>query len=248
MQTNISLDPAGKVYVIPSGGGYSCFGFDNTATHHLQMLLQLVYLDQPPRPADAEPQDLMSLAQKHPLAWNDAQDYGQISGYEKYQQVLALWCKSAAAKQTYFAPGTALKVRDILESARKTGRELRLFIGDTETGRDWMGEHDRVGRIGRSMGPMKVPLLIGKDEFGGGAILTDCIVRIIDADTLSELYRHPKYQEPNLTVSPEDYSPGGYKFRVDRDGELQARFKKIGSAHSFVAFMLGHAVKVNTRH
>lgn len=243
MQTGITLNPEQKLYVIPCGSGYSCFGFDNAALHTIQMLTQIVSVGYGPNATGA-----LERANQHPLAWRDS-DYGQLSGYEKYQQVLALWSKSAASNQTYFDPGTDPQVKSILESARKSDRELRLFLGDTETGRDWMDENDVIGRIGRSMGPQKVPLLIAKNsDFGGGAILTACIVRIIDVATMRELYVHPKYQAPNLTVEPEDYSPGGYKFRVDRDGQVQARFKKIGSAHAYVAFMLGHAVKVNTKH
>jgi len=239
--SGITLNHDQKLYVIPSGSGYSCFGFDNAALHTMHMLAQIVHLERGPVSSFPTPSSF-----EHPLAWNDS-DYGQISGYEKYQQVLSLWCKSPAAKQTYFDPGTDSKVASILESARKTDRRLRLFLGDTETGRDWMSENDVLGRIGRSMGPMKVPLLVSDGEHGGGAILTACVVRIIDADTLRDLYVHPKYQAPVLTVHPDNTVPK-YAFRVDRDDQPQARFRSVGQAHAYVAFMLGCAVHVRSIH
>jgi hypothetical protein len=247
MQTGITLNREQKLYVIPSGSGYTCFGFDNAALHHLQMLTQLVSLSMPSRQPGGEGPTLMDKVFQHPLAWKES-DWGQVSGYDKYQKVLSLWSQSAASERTYFDPGTHPEVCRILERARKSGVQLRLFLGDTQTGRDWMEENDVVGRIGRSTGQMKVPLLIPKHDIYGSAILTACVVRIVEATTMRELYRHSKYQTPNLTVAPEDYSPGGYKFRVDRDGELHARFKKVGSAHAYVAFLTGHAINVNTRH
>lgn len=238
----ITVNHEQKLYVIANGSGYSCFGFDNAALHTMQMLAQIVHMERGPFSSFPAPSSF-----EHPLAWKDS-DYGQLSGYEKYQQVLNLWCKTPSVnKHTYFDPGTDPSVSSILESARKTDRRLRLFLGDTETGRDWMDENDVVGRIGRSMGPMKVPLLIADGEHGGGAILTACIVRILDADTLRELYVHPKYQAPVLTVHP-DTSVPKYAFRVDRDDQVQARFRTREQAHGYVAFMLGAASKVRALH
>ncbi len=241
MPSQITLNESQKLYVIPCGTGYSCFGFDNAALHTIQMLAQIVSAD---HAADAP--GPLELASQHPLAWQDS-DYGQLSGYEKYTQVLSLWTQSPAARSTYFDPGTDPKVKSILESARKNDQRLRLFLGDTETGRDWMDENDVVGRIGRSMGPMKVPLLISDGEFGGGAILTACIVRILDADTLRELYVHPNYQAPVLTVHPDSGTPK-YAFRVDRDDQVHARFKTREQAYGYVAFMLGAATRVRSLH
>ena len=247
MQTNITLNAQHKQYVIPSFGGHSCFGFENVALHSMQMLMQIIsqqggYL----LPTDSASAQFELMA-SHPLAWRE-EDWGQLSGYEKYQKVLALWIDSPVSAHTYYEPLTDPKVRDVLESARKSARNLRIFLGDRETGHDWMSENDVVGTVGRSMGPMKVPLLLSKRQSGGFAILTACIVRIIDADTFRELYRHPSYVSPRLTVMPEHYSPGGYKYRVDRDGQLQARFKTAASAHGYVSFMLGSTVRVNTTH
>ena len=75
------------------------------------------------------------------------------------------------------------------------GARLRLFYGDTETGKDWREVWDTVGYIGRSTGRVKIPLLIARaDSIGGRAILDHCIVKI----TLGKvtIYQHPKYYCP----------------------------------------------------
>lgn len=72
--------------------------------------------------------------------------------------------------------------------------------GHTATGRCWLDEHDVVGRIGRSTGMMKVPLLIEAGADGGVAILTSCLLRRIDWESGRDLSRHPAYRAPDLTI------------------------------------------------
>jgi hypothetical protein len=241
MPSQITLNQSQQLYVIPCGDGYSCFSFKNTALHTIQMVFQLTAFERNRTSNDPAPS-----AFEHPLAWQDS-DYGQLTGYEKYQKVLALWAKSPASSQTYFEPGTDPKVKQLLERYRKSRTSVRLFFGDTETGRDWMSEYDVFGTIGRSCGPQKVPLLVSDGDFGGGAILTSCVLRIIEVDSLKEVYVHPLYQAPNLSVHP-DTKTRGYRFRVDRDDDVQARFRSLEQAHAYVAFMLGCAVHVRSIH
>ena len=74
------------------------------------------------------------------------------------------------------APDAVIRV---LENAMRTNKRIRVFYGDTETGRDWMEIYDTIGTIGRSCGQNKIPLLIKNSRsYGGCAILTDCIVKI----------------------------------------------------------------------
>lgn len=136
-----------------------------------------------------------------------------------------------------FDPGTPEAVRRILERYRKSGDTLRIVLGDPETGRDWHEENDVVGTVGRSMGPMKIPLLIEKGERGGPAMLTRCIVRIIDWDSQRELYVHPQYQLPALAIVPN--ADAKYPWEVTIDGESQARFTDLGKAGAYVGFMRG---------
>lgn len=74
-------------------------------------------------------------------------------------------------------------------------QRVRIFLGDTKTGKDWCEVYDTIGYIGRSTGTIKIPLMIPRvDSCGGGAILDYCIVKItIDKQTV---YQHPNYHCP----------------------------------------------------
>lgn len=87
----------------------------------------------------------------------------------------------------------------VLENAMRTNKRIRIFYGDTETGRDWMEIYDTIGTIGKSCGQNKIPLLIKNSRsYGGGAILTHCIVKItIDKEVV---YKHPKYYLPEMEI------------------------------------------------
>lgn len=91
-----------------------------------------------------------------------------------------------------FDARTPDKVCNIL--ARHCGgrnQRVRIFLGDTTTGKDWCEVYDTIGYIGRSTGTVKIPLMVATARsLGGGAILDHCIVKItIDKETV---YQHPK--------------------------------------------------------
>jgi hypothetical protein len=139
---------------------------------------------------------------------------------------------------THYASDTPQTVRDILESARESGRRLRIFYGDAATGRDWMEESDVIGTIGRSTGAVRVPLMIaGARSLGGPQLLDHCIVRILDVATKRELYRHPRYNLPTLEID-EPATPD-YKASVNANGTLHAQFRSAKSAAHYVAFLRG---------
>ena len=100
---------------------------------------------------------------------------------------------------TCYNENTPNDVIKILEKARKERTRVRLFFGDTFSGADWLEEYETIGYVGRSCGNCKIPILLSKENSsGGGAILTDCIVRItIDK---KEAYRNKKYVLPKLKV------------------------------------------------
>lgn len=244
MLSHVTVNPDQKLYVIPCGDGYTCFGFDNAQRHTLKILASVVAQERG-HFKDVDHPSVFEGIEAHPLNFTSA-DYGQISGYEKYQQACKLW-SAKFSDTTYFDPFTAPEVIRLLEQYRRSRHPVRIFLGDSETGRDWMEENDVVGTIGRSSGSMKVPLLVPQGEDGGGAILTACVLRIIDATTLKQVYAHSKYQPPALAVHP-DTSVKKYTFRVDRDDEVQARFRTREQAFGYVAFMLGAAVKTSSLH
>jgi hypothetical protein len=101
---------------------------------------------------------------------------------------------------TFFKKDTPQKVKDILDRFRGTTTRLFIDTGDSTTGQSWGECYDVQGRIGRSMGLVKVPLLLANSRStGGGAILDACIVRIkFTGKHGKELYRYPTYQPPKV--------------------------------------------------
>lgn len=226
----VTINQVQRLYVIPAGHGcYSCLGFDvarDNANHMLATML-----------GDAN----VSLP-AHELYVHES-ERGSMGAYEKYLRVHDLWRDSRASKTTYFEPGTPEPVRKILERYRKEGeRELRLWYGDASSGRDWCEEHDVVGRIGRSCGSVKVPLLVPAGECGGPAILTQRVVRLMDVASGRDLYRAVNYQPPRLVVCA-DQREGRLPWCVERDGQEQARFAAEADAHAYIAYMHGATPK-----
>ena len=116
---------------------------------------------------------------------------------------LCHWCNGRGYSiaplddMTHYHADTPKSLRDILEAIRLRGQRIRLYYGDTKTGKDWGDIYDVTGKISRSMGPCKIPILIHNSRsMGGGAILDHCIVRIRFANRKNggDLYRHPKFQ------------------------------------------------------
>lgn len=219
---NVTINEQQRVFVRQLADGYSTLGFDHAwdvATAVSQRLN---------RPELAPLPDTI----------------GTLAGYAKYQAAIAAWGASQLAKTTWFDPGTDDKVAKILERYRASGNLLRLFYGDPATGRDWMAESDVVGTIGRSGGLMRVPLLVAPSECSGPAILTACIVRMLDGVSGRELYRVDKYVVPALTSQPvtdEAMRRKGLVFAVvdQSTGTCSARFRRQYDAIEYIAFVTG---------
>lgn len=216
---NVSLNAERALYVIPAGDGYTCFGFANARDHAAQIAERL---------------------QRPGLAF-DVDDFGTICGYTKYQAAVQAWAGSPQSRQTYFDPGTDPKAARALERCRREDTKVRLILGDTSTGQTWLEEHDVVGRIGRSMGSLKVPLLVEPGADGGGAILTACLLGIVAWHSGEFLYRHPAWRAPDLQIrrgaDPE------LIWEVLEQAAVVARFTDIGKAGAYVAFMRGETVE-----
>jgi hypothetical protein len=113
---------------------------------------------------------------------------------------------------------------------------VRLFLGDPETGRDWGEGNDVCGYIGRSMGRIKVPLMLAtRHSTGGPAILTGNVLRILVNGR--EVYRHPKYCAPAWETK--DDGPADLPFQVLRDGIVHARFRTEASRTRWLDYMTG---------
>ena len=144
---------------------------------------------------------------------------------------------------TSYDERTPDEVIAVLESARQNRTRLHVSLGETEgpqAGRDWLDSTDTQGYVGRSMGPVKVPLLIAnRRSTGGGAILDHCIVRIRESARGRVLYQNPKYHHGSLEIrrklAPVEL-PDGRVLTVDvlRDGELHAAFETVEKARRWV--------------
>lgn len=140
---------------------------------------------------------------------------------------------------TSYHPETPQGVIDMLERARQYNLRVRLFYGDPQTGRDWLEEHDTQGTIGRSMGPVKIPILIhNARSLGGGAILDHCIVRIT-IDKLN-VYRHPDYHLPDFKLKYNSDPGNEYTVSVMDGNEVIARFPDEGKARKWLDFIRGN--------
>jgi len=96
---------------------------------------------------------------------------------------------------TFYCTQTSRAVIDILEDSRVSGKRLIILLGDSTTGAAW-GDIDE-GRIGRSLGPIKVPLLIANSlSTGGPSLLDACIIKILAARGKEVLYQHRNFHAP----------------------------------------------------
>lgn len=217
---NVTLNLEQRLYVIACGDGFSCLGFDNARDHA----------------------GLIASRLEQPALAFAPGDHGAPSGYDKYRAAIDAWSRSRLTRQTYFEPGTDPKAARALEACRREQSTVRLVLGDTASGRCWLGEYDVVGRIGRSTGALKVPLLIEPGADGGGAILTSCLLRLIDWKSGRDLYRHAAYRVPELTIQRSAEYPDP-SWEVVRDDSVEARFTDIGKAGAYLAFMCGETVE-----
>lgn len=101
---------------------------------------------------------------------------------------------------TKYHSATPANVIRALEEAREGRYRIRVFYGDTDTGRDWDERYDVTGYVSRSIGPTKVPILLANARSPGGpAMLDHCIVRIRHSSKQArrrhggDIYRHPRY-------------------------------------------------------
>jgi len=71
------------------------------------------------------------------------------------------------------------KVIKVLERCRENRTRIVIDYGNVETKESWNEVFDISGYVGRSTGSIKIPLLVHNSRsYGGGSILTHCILSI----------------------------------------------------------------------
>ena len=163
------------------------------------------------------------------------------------------------ASGTCYHRETPEAVVAVLESVRQQQRVVRLYYGDIQTGQSWFEEHDVIGTIGRSIGAIKVPLLIASGELGGGAILDHCLIRIDSPRKV--LYQHPTFRvgdvdlkqvfdNTDLSNDPNHNAPKRNNDRYNKtlsrrwqvyiDEHLHAQFQDKRHAQRYCDFIQGN--------
>lgn len=143
--------------------------------------------------------------------------------------------KHIVVNGTYYDSRTPRAVMDALENARLSKKRIRLHYGDIATGRDWLDEWDVSGTVGRSTGPIKIPLIIANARScGGPGILDHCIVRIrTTVAPFVDLYRHKKYHTGKMEIIDE-MAISSLPVAVTVNGEIYARFHNKSGAEKYI--------------
>lgn len=131
--------------------------------------------------------------------------------------------KQILAHGMSFNEGTNEKVMQVLSTAQKDRRRVRVWYGDVLTGRSWDEENDVCGYVGKSNGIVKVPLLINNSSsMGGGVILTEHIVKIVDTQSKFVYYQHENFSQSNFTEQGCEVLKDGATYAVC-ENETQVR-------------------------
>lgn len=216
---NVTINNQQRLFVIESGVGVSCLGFD--------------VVDEQRR----------YIAAELKIELHDAA-IGTLEAYEQHQSLVRLWCEKAKEDKSMIFFGSLsvpLALQKVLRKLVKTTELVRIMLGDPATGTVWMEEHDVVGRIGLSMGPMRVPLLVPEGERYGAPLLCDNVLMIKDWETSEVLFVRP-FNAPALRVIAEDTADGARFDVIDDEDRIQARFETATQAYAYMAFVAGACV------
>jgi len=137
---------------------------------------------------------------------------------------------------TCYHAETPKKITALLEKLLKDGTEVRVFYGNSDNGQSWHDENDVLGRIGRSTGRIKIPLLVPVGGSGGPGLLDHCIIRIDSRE--GTLYQHKKFRVGDMTLAKGNTQ--AYPWDVFIDNDLHARFKENSVAIKLMDFLQGN--------
>lgn len=114
----------------------------------------------------------------------------------------------------YYHANTPANLIIQLESIRANRTRVSLYYGNTATGMQW-DDRPESGRIGNSMGPIKIPILVNnRRSLGGGGILDSSIVKI----TTTTGDKAILYVHSNFHIRPPEWDTWRNAFIVARGG------------------------------
>ncbi|MCC5610545.1 hypothetical protein LC612_28300 [Nostoc sp. CHAB 5834] len=153
----------------------------------------------------------------------------------------------------FFHPDTLPAVRSVLTRAYLNKKVVRIWYGDPATGKAFPDEFEVLGTVGRSTGPVKVPLLVLPGEDGGGQISAHVIVRIDFVETtktdgpfpkvsqsLRNAFKHPSFNTGSWKTGSLDDS----EVSVFHEGSIHARFPSALLAQLYISFMKGETAYI----
>lgn len=141
---------------------------------------------------------------------------------------------------TWYCFNTPDRVIQILDGAMKNHERIRVFYGDTETGRDWMEIYDTIGYVSRSCGNVKIPLLIKNSRsIGGTGILDGSIVKITIDKVI--VYQQSNYRLPNMEIreASDSLKAIGYNYSTFADGKNDFNCETMKQAENHIDFLKG---------
>lgn len=143
--------------------------------------------------------------------------------------------KRRDAQSLAFHAETEERICKLLETLNRTGEKVRIFYGDTKTGKAWDEEEDILGAIGRSAGSIKVPLMCKPRAHGGAPILDHCVIGV--RNKAGWLYKHEKFDAGSWALGFSNETE--LHFVAYKNGETIARFSTRDKAQNYIDFMQG---------
>lgn len=225
MQTKISLDEANRQYVIHTSEGYSVLSYQSCYDNAIALAEAMR------RTQGGNPLRLDFIPAINSI--------GTMECYQAFQKLIAVFSEHPARLKPWYMPGTPAGVINAIAKYRNSGDLLRVFLGDRLTGRDSCEENASVGRIGLQGGLLKRPVLVELGAGFGDCILTERVVRLMDVATNREVYRHPQYRIPELSVEEDGDAQQRLAWCVVRESICIAAFESREHAQRHADFLTG---------
>lgn len=123
------------------------------------------------------------------------------TAYDKYRKLLSLAAKEGW-NDLWYDSRTSVAVRQALQAAKATGRQVRLFFGNAATGLDSLVHIGVCGWIcgTRVDGLMRVGLTETKGLPASHRVHELDVIRVLDVNSMQDSYRHPSYHLPCLEL------------------------------------------------